>query len=115
MSCANKLNLVGQLKQKKSATKTINGPYAINPGRKESNLKVHCLVFLTSVVGNYPFEITVPRDAVVGEGFLGRSEKLLPSRPDPLHSFFSVVVGLVVSMMILKDKNNYWFLLLFEL
>jgi len=43
---------------------------------------------------------------VVGEGFLGRSEKLLPSRPDTLHSFFSVVLGLVVSMMSLKEKNN---------
>lgn len=106
MRCANKLNPNRKKLHKNFVSQTIDGPYAINPGRKESNLKVHCLVFLTNVVGNFPFEITVPRVAVVGEGFLGRSEKLLPSRPDPLHSFFSVVVGLVVSMMSLKDKNN---------
>jgi len=36
---------------------------------------------------------------MVGEGFFGSSEKLLPSRPEPLHSFFSVAVGDEVSMM----------------
>lgn len=44
-------------------------------------------------------EIVVPLVKVVGEGFFGISEKLLPSRPEPLHSFFSVAVGAVVSML----------------
>lgn len=43
--------------------------------------------------------IVVPLVKVVGEGFFGISEKLLPSRPEPLHSFFSVAVGAVVSML----------------
>lgn len=41
----------------------------------------------------------VPLVRVVGEGFLGSSEKLLPSRPEPLHSFFSVAVEAEVSML----------------
>ena len=40
----------------------------------------------------------LPLVRVVGEGFLGSSEKLLPSKPEPLHSFFSVAVGAEVSM-----------------
>lgn len=44
-------------------------------------------------------QIVVPLAKVVGEGFFGISEKLLPSRPEPLHSFLSVAVGAVVSML----------------
>ncbi len=77
MSCASKLNLVRQLKQTEKAPQKLrksNCKWSLRnkPGRKESNLKVHCLVFLTNVVGNFPFEITVPRVAVVGEGFFGK-------------------------------------------
>lgn len=38
--------------------------------------------------------------SVVGDGFFGSSEKLLPSKAEVLHSFFSVAVGAVVSMML---------------
>lgn len=42
----------------------------------------------------------VPLVRVVGEGFFGSSEKLLPSRPELLHSFLSVAVGAEVSMLL---------------
>ena len=42
----------------------------------------------------------VPLVSVVGDGFFGISEKLLPSRPELLHSFFSVAVGAEVSMLL---------------
>lgn len=42
----------------------------------------------------------VPLVSVVGDGFFGSSEKLLPSRPEALHSFFSVAVGADVSMLL---------------
>lgn len=43
---------------------------------------------------------------MVGEGFFGISEKLLPSRPEPLHSFFSVAVGAEVSMVLCSLCHN---------
>lgn len=49
---------------------------------------------------------TVPLVKVVGEGFFGISEKLLPSRPEPLHSFFSVAVGAEVSMLLSNFRHN---------
>lgn len=44
-----------------------------------------------------------PLVSVVGDGFFGSSEKLLPSKLEGLHSFFSVAVGAVVSMV--ADKT----------
>lgn len=46
----------------------------------------------------------LPRVSVVGEGFLGKLEKLLPSRPKSLHSFFSGAVEVFVSMMIFIES-----------
>lgn len=50
----------------------------------------------------------VPLVRVVGEGFFGISEKLLPSRPEPLHSFFSVAVGAEVSIPLFDLRHNLW-------
>lgn len=52
------------------------------------------------------WKITVPLVIVVGEGFFGSSEKLLPSKPEPLHSFFSVAVGAEVSMLLFNVQHN---------
>lgn len=43
---------------------------------------------------------------MVGEGFLGRSEKLLASRPELLHSFFSGAVLVVESMMGIESEDE---------
>lgn len=43
---------------------------------------------------------------MVGEGFLGRSEKLLASRPELLQSFFSAAVLVVESMMGIKESED---------
>lgn len=55
---------------------------------------------------NQCWQIAVPLFRVVGEGFLGSSEKLLPSKPEPLHSFFSVAVGAEVSMLHLDFRHD---------
>lgn len=46
----------------------------------------------------------LPRGTVVGEGFLGRSVKLLPSRPEVFSSFFSVAVGAEVSILGFSER-----------
>lgn len=50
--------------------------------------------------------LVIPLVTVVGDGFFGRSEKLLPSRPDPLCSFFSVAVGAEVSMVDSREAES---------
>lgn len=52
------------------------------------------------------WKIAVPLARVVGEGFFGISEKLLPSRPEPLHSFFSVAVEAEVSILLFNFRHN---------
>lgn len=48
----------------------------------------------------------VPLLRVLGDGFLGTSEKLLPSGPEPLHSFLSAGVGADVSMLLLGSPSG---------
>ncbi len=55
---------------------------------------------------NERWKTSVPLVKVVGEGFFGISEKLLPSRLELLHSFFSVAVGAEVSMLLSDFCHN---------
>jgi hypothetical protein len=51
-------------------------------------------------------KVVIPLVTVVGDGFFGKSEKLPPSRPDPVCSFFSVAVRAEVSMVDSRESES---------
>lgn len=91
-------------------------PYRKTSGCKNATLYYCCLFYIRVCyyynmpvwniykwkVSKGSWKLAVPLVSVVGEGFFGSSEKLLPSRPEPLHSFFSVAVAAEVSMLLLS-------------